>query len=153
GLRGKSDRFTAALDAARARLDELVEAENWRRWANLPKLEQLCQEAEALAEVLTSVEDQRRAPQVMADLRRRWKDAGVPPSDRQKALWERFQKAGQLVHDRTRAFFAKLDEEHAGASTRKEELCVQVEALVESTDWKETTEKIVALQTAWKSAG
>ncbi len=92
-------------------------------------------------------------PAVMAELRARWKAAGVPASDRQKLLWERFKKAGDLVHERTREYFAKLDGEHAGAATRKEELCVKVEALVESTEWKETTEKIVALQTEWKAAG
>src|SRR5204862_2028696 len=44
-------RFDQARDRVQARLTELREAEEWVRWSNVPKLEDLCGRVEALAEV------------------------------------------------------------------------------------------------------
>src|SRR5262249_38534403 len=132
---------------------ELREADSWKRFASVPKLEELCKEAEALAAVLNEVEDKRRAPTLLKDLQARWKAAGPAPKEKHEALWTRFKAASDLVYEKSKEYFGKLDEERGANLTKKEELCVKVEALQESTEWKETSEAIKKLQEEWKAIG
>ena len=149
-LRAKLEAGIAAFAAKRA---EEGEAERWRRWANLPKLEALVKEAEALAEVIPTVEDKSRAPSLLKDLRGRWKAVGGVPPESSKPLWERFDAACNAVHDACKEFFGKVDEERAANLKRKEELCVKAEALIDGADLKATAEALKALQEEWKTAG
>jgi hypothetical protein len=142
-----------AVDRLRGRLGELREAESWRRFAAAPKLEELIKEAEALAQVIGEVEDKSRAPSLLRDLQARWKEAGPAPSDKHEQLWTRFKAASDQVYEKCKEHFAKLDEERAANLTKKEELAAQVEALAGSTEWKETGDKIKALQDQWKQIG
>jgi hypothetical protein len=146
-------RVKTAHEALSVRLGELRDAEGWKRWANVPKLEELCKEAEALAEVVKDVEDKRRAPAVLKELNQRWKAAGPVPQEKSDILWARFKAATDLVYERCKEYFAKLDEDRAGNLTKKEALCVQAEALADSTEWKETSDKLKALQDEWKAIG
>jgi hypothetical protein len=142
-----------AVDQLDARLAELREAEGWKRFAAVPALEELCKEAEALAEVLNDVEDKSRAPALLKDLQARWKAVGPAPSDKHDALWMRFKAASDAVYAKCKEHFAKLDEERGANLTRKQALCAEVEALADSSDWKATADKIKALQEEWKKIG
>jgi hypothetical protein len=146
-------RIEQGIEALVPRLNELREAESWRRWANLPAFEALIKEAETLAQVVDEVEDKRHAPAVLKELQQRWKAAGSLPQEKSQELWARFKAACDLVHDKSKAFFAKLDEARPENLTRKEALCAEVEALKESTTWKETSDKIKDLQAQWKAIG
>ncbi|MFH0899589.1 MAG: DUF349 domain-containing protein, partial [Pseudomonadota bacterium] len=105
-----------------ARLNELRDAQSWKRWANVPKLEELCKEAETLAEVLGDFEDKRRAPLLLKDLRGRWKALGPIPRERAEELRVRFDKACDTVHSLCREYFDKLDQERAANLAKKEDL-------------------------------
>ena len=147
------DRLARAIDKLATRVGELRDAEDWKRWANVPKLEEICKEAEALAEVIAEVEDKRRAPQVLKELERRWKQAGPVPQSKQKELWERYRKAADAVQEKSKEFFEKLDASSGDNLKKKEELCVRAEALIESTDWRGTSAELKKLQDEWKTAG
>ncbi|MGZ3407485.1 MAG: DUF349 domain-containing protein, partial [Polyangia bacterium] len=134
-------RWQAARDKLRARVQELFEAEDWKRWANVPKLEALCKQAEALLEET----DLKKAATELKQLHVDWKSAGPTTKDKQAELWQRFKAAADQVHERTRAHFAVLDEQRGTNLAKKEELAARVEALVDSSDWKETAELIKAL--------
>lgn len=149
-LRGK---LKAAIDQLQTRLDEMREAESWKRFAAAPKLEELVKEAEALAQVLGEVEDRSRAPALLRDLQARWKEAGPAGNEKHEALWTKFKAACDAVYEKCKEHFAKLDEERAANLAKKQELVTQVEALAVSTEWKETSEKIKALQEQWKQIG
>ena len=142
-------RWLAARDKLRARVHELSEAEEWKRWANVPKLEALCRRVEALLESTD-------LPQSAAELKLlqgEWKAVGPTTRDKQEPLWQRFKAAADQVHERTRAHFAIVDEQRGANLTKKEELIARVEALAGSSDWKETAELIKALQEEWKAIG
>ena len=142
-------RWQAARDKLRARVSELHEAEDWKRWANVPKLEALCAKAEALLEET----DLPKAATALKQLHVDWKAAGPTTKDKQEQLWQRFRTAADQVHERSRAAFAVLDEQRGANLVKKEELAARVEALVDSSDWKETSELIKALQEEWKAVG
>lgn len=142
-------RWQAARDKLRARLSELHEAEDWKRWANVPKLEALCVRVEALLEKT----DLKESAAELKKLQAEWKAVGPTSKDKQEQLWQRFKAAADQVYERSRAQFAVLDEQRVANLSRKEELVARVEKLADSTDWKETSELIKALQEEWKAIG
>ena len=81
-------RWQAARDKLRARVNELYEAEEWKRWANVPKLEALCARAEALLEET----DLGKAVAELKQLHVDWKAVGPTTKDKQEQLWQRFQR-------------------------------------------------------------
>jgi hypothetical protein len=142
-------RWQAARDKLKARVAELREAEDWKRWSNAPKLEQLCVRVEALLEMT----DLKEASQQLKQLQAEWKQIGPATKDKQQELWTRFKTAADQVHERGRAHFAVVDEQRGANLAKKEELIARVEKLADSTDWKETAELIKALQEEWKAVG
>jgi hypothetical protein len=154
-LPSKRDRqeIHTRLEDARAklapRLQELRDADEWQRWANLQVQEELCREMEALK----SEESLDVASRRMRDLQGRWKQVALAPRVQGEAMWRRFKTAQDEVYARTAAHFTAQNEERASNLTRKQELCERAEALAESTDWIKTAAAIQALQAEWKAIG
>jgi len=90
---------------------------------------------------------------VLKDLQARWKAVGAAPKEKHDALWTRFKAACDAVYDKSKEYFGKLDEERGQNLVKKEELVAQVEALKDSTEWKDTAEQIKKLQEEWKAIG
>ena len=165
-LRGEHEtvreRFQAARSKLVIRLQELREAEDWRRWANVPRFEGLCVKMEALAKD-EALDAREKAKQLKA-MQAEWKSCGPAPREKSEALWARFKAAGDLAYGKTQENLAVLDEERAANLKKKEDLCVQVEALGAASEpektaawtgveWKETAEKFKKLQEEWKAIG
>jgi hypothetical protein len=97
--------------------------------------------------------DAKQAAKELKAAQAEWKSVGPAPREKHEALWERFKKAADDLHGKTRERFAELDEARAANLKKKEELCARVEALADSTDWKESGELIKLLQEEWKAVG
>ena len=136
------ERLKKARAALAPRVQDLREAERWKRWANTNVQEELCARAEALREIADSQEAAGRLP----DLLERWKTASVAEPDRAQDLWQRFKTA----IDETRSRLDALLAENTG---RKNTLCERAETLSASGDWNRTAEAIKSLQAEWKSIG
>jgi hypothetical protein len=154
-LPSKKDRqeILAKLEAARAKLQprvqELRDADEWQRWANLQVQEEICKEMEALkAEENLDVAGRR-----MRELQARWKPVALAPRAQGEVMWRRFKTAQDEVFARTSAHFAAQNEERAGNLVRKQALCERAEALADSTDWVKTATEIQSLQAQWKAIG
>jgi hypothetical protein len=144
-------RFDDLRGRAAARLNELRDAESWRRWANVPKFEALIARAEAL---LANAElDARARATELKGLQAEWKALGAAPRERADALWAKFKTAADEIHARTQEGFAALDEQRGANLEKKKELVARAEALADSTDWKATAEALKALQEEWKAIG
>ncbi len=154
-LPSKKDRqeIAARLEAARTKLaprvQELRDADDWQRWANLQVQEELTREMEALKGVENPEEVARR----MRELQGRWKQVAAAPRAQGEVLWRRFKAAQDEAYARTEAFFAAQNQERASNLARKQELCARVEALADSTDWVKTAQQIQKLQADWKTIG
>jgi len=146
GLRPSLDEAQQALFL---RVQELREADNWQRWANTPRAEELCNRAEALAEV----EDLAEVAKQLRPLQKEWKKIGPVARDQANERWLRFKEACDAAYARCEPYFAEQDQQRKDNFEVKKQLCAQVEALVESTEWNETTERIKGLQAEWKSVG
>jgi hypothetical protein len=147
-------RFQAARDKLAGRIQELRDAEGWKRWANVPMLEALCTKVEAM--ITVAVEEKDGLKDLAAKLKAvqaEWKTVGPAPREKSEALWNRFKTAADKVHERCQEHFAVLDEERKANLSKKEQLCVAVEGLASSTDWKQTAEAVKKLQEEWKQVG
>lgn len=154
-LPSKKDRqeIAARLESVRAKLaprvQELRDADDWQRWANLQVQEELAKEMEALKGVESLDEVARK----MRDLQARWRQVAAAPRVQGEALWRRFKAAQDEAYARTEAFFAAQHQERQANLARKQELCARVEALADSTDWVRTAQQIQRFQSEWKTIG
>ncbi|HVR72417.1 MAG TPA: DUF349 domain-containing protein [Vicinamibacteria bacterium] len=151
--RRERDLLVARLKAARAalypRAQELRQADEWKRWANLAVQEELCRRLEELA----AVEDLRRVARELRELEERWKQASQAPREQAEATWKRFKAARAAVRARCKTFFAAEAAQRTENLKRKEALLAEAESLAESTDWVKTAERLQALQAEWQAAG
>ena len=131
------------------RVQELRDADEWQRWANLQVQEELAKKMEALAEE----QDLEAAARRMRELQGRWKQVALAPRTQGEALWRRFKAAQDAVFTRTSAHLAAQNEERTQNLARKQALCEQAEALSASTEWVKTATALQALQAEWKTVG
>ena len=143
------DRFNTLRQDLTAKRDDLRQADEWKRWANVRELEDLCKAMEQLAKV----EDLKLVSRALKEAQTRWKKVGPAPKERSEELWKRFRAACDPAYERCQVHFKQLDGERQENLQKKEKMCEEVEALVDSTDWNETAAKIKELQKQWKESG
>ncbi|MEJ2595972.1 MAG: DUF349 domain-containing protein, partial [bacterium] len=82
-----------------------------------------------------------------------WKTIGRAPKATNDEVWRRFRKAMDLFFNSKREFLNKLKQEQTENLNRKIDLCIKAEAVKDSSDWKQTTHELIALQKEWKKIG
>jgi hypothetical protein len=142
-------RLKAAQVALTAKVQELREADEWKRFGNVAVQEQLC----ARMEALKAVQDPEAIAREVRELQQQWRAAADVPRAQADALWRRFKTAHDEVWPRVDAHFAVQAQERAENLARKVALCEQAEALADSTNWIQTAEEIKKLQAEWKTTG
>ncbi len=142
-------RLKAVQAALTPKIQELREADDWKRFANVAIQEQLC----ARMEALKVTEDLDAAAKDVRELQEQWRASADVPRAQADGLWRRFKSAHDEVWARCEAHFAVQATERADNLARKSVLCEQAEALSESTDWIKTSESLKALQAEWKTIG
>lgn len=116
----------------------------------------LCEEIEqiiaSLAEVDTyNVWDEKT--QAILAMQERWKTIGFASRKNNTALFERFRQSCDAFFAAKAEYFKKAKESLNNNLDKKRALCEKAEALKDSTDWKTTTDALVALQKEWKQIG
>ena len=144
-------RLQAVRAALTPRIQELREAEEWKRWANVQVQEELCTKMEALVAIADT--DPDKAANEMRTLQERWKPVAAAPRSQAEALWTRFKTAQEQVYEKCKDFFAQQAAERVENLKKKEALCVRAESMADSTDWVKTAESMKGLQAEWKSIG
>lgn len=86
-------------------------------------------------------------------LQDKWKTIGFAPKKSNVKIFERFRAACDVYFNRKSEFYKNIKDEMEKNLALKKALCEKAEALKDSTDWKSTTEKMIALQKEWKTIG
>ncbi|MGE3275399.1 MAG: DUF349 domain-containing protein [Vicinamibacterales bacterium] len=146
-----SVRLQAVRAAVTPRIQEMREAEEWKRWANVQVQEELCTRMEALVPI-AEAEPEKAATEMRA-LQDRWKQAAAAPRSQAETLWTRFKTAQEQVYESCKDFFAQQAVERQDNLKKKEALAAQAEALADSTDWVKTADALKTLQGEWKAIG
>lgn len=144
-----ADRYRAARGKLVGRAGELREAEDWERWANVPKAEAMIDTAKQMLEAPSTPDLGNR----LRGLQALWKEVGPMPQRRSKELWEQFKAVCDQVYDKVKGVRAVEHEKFAEVAKVKEALIAEAEVLAESTDWGATADKLKALQQQWKQSG
>ena len=144
-------RLQAVRTSLTPRIQELREAEEWKRWANVQVQEELCVKMEALVPLAES--DPEKASNEMRTLQERWKPVAAAPRSQAETLWTRFKTAQEQVYDKCKDFFAQQAAERIENLKKKEALCLRAESMADSTDWVKTADAMKALQAEWKAVG
>ncbi len=88
------------------------------------------------------------------DIQAQWKAiGGVPSYKAAMKAFKRFRTACDKFFKAKKAFYKNIRNEFSKNYEAKKALCEQAEALKNSTEWKETAEKLVQLQKEWKKIG
>jgi hypothetical protein len=149
------DDLTVRLQAARTsmapRIQEMREAEEWKRWANVQVQEELCTKMEAL--IVVAETDPEKAANEMRQLQEKWKPVAAAPRSQATALWTRFKTAQDAVYEKCKDFFAQQNADRAENLKKKTALAERAEALQDSSDWVKTADAIKQLQAEWKEIG
>ena len=136
------ERFRTARNELRRRCDAYLAS-------NLQKKRALCAEAAELADSTSWNETSEHIRRLQAA----WKEIGPVPGRHTAALWRQFRDPCDRFFTRRKEHFDRLDESRRDAAQRKEALCVQAEALADSTDWETAAAAIKQLQAEWKTSG
>jgi hypothetical protein len=82
-----------------------------------------------------------------------WRSIGFAPRKVNQKIFDRYRKACDAFFAAKGEFYKETKNVLIINSEKKKALCEQAEALKDSTDWKETGEKLILLQKEWKTIG
>jgi hypothetical protein len=142
-------RFKGAADELQARCDEQARLVAAEQAVHLAARVQLCESAEALAQSTDWV----TTAETLKQLQAQWAAAGPAPREQVAELARRFRTACDTFFTRRKTDLASLKQAWSENAAKKEALCVQAEALAESTDWQAALTGIKQLQADWKAVG
>ncbi|OFY68650.1 MAG: hypothetical protein A2Y71_02985 [Bacteroidetes bacterium RBG_13_42_15] len=86
-------------------------------------------------------------------LQKVWRTIGFAPKKDNNKIYKRFRDACDSFFNKKREFYNQTKQLLDDNLQLKTDLCIQAEALSESTEWKKTTEELIALQKRWKEIG
>ncbi|MDR1055187.1 MAG: DUF349 domain-containing protein [Prevotellaceae bacterium] len=148
------ERFKEATSKINKKHQEYFDARKEEYQKNLEAKVTLCEKAEALAEFTSaSPREWLQRSQELTDLMQTWKEVGFVPRKDSNKVYDRFKIARDKFFTSRREFYKSFKQDMQNNLQLKRELCEQAEALMNSEDWKRTTDELIALQRKWKEVG
>ena len=147
-------RFKAASTTINKRHQQHFEDIRAKEEDNLAKKTALCEKLEEIIkqENKKSSDWEGHTKQIV-ELQAEWKTIGFAPQKLNVKIFERFRSGCDDFFTRKAEYFKELKAQYAENLEKKQSLVEQAKALAASTDWKATTDKLVALQKEWKTIG
>ena len=147
-------RFKAASTVVNKRHQQHFEGLRAKEEENLQKKTELCERAEAIAkeENKGAADWEKRTKQII-EIQNEWKTIGFAPQKMNVKIFERFRSVCDDFFGRKAEFFKNMKENFAQNAEKKRALIEKAKALQDSTEWKSTSDKLIALQKEWKTIG
>lgn len=121
---------------------------------NLQRKTALCDRLETIdCETLTSFKMWEDQSKEVMDIQTEWRTIGFAPRKANQQIYERYRKLCDNFFEKKSSFYKQTKNDLAQNLDKKRQLCEQAEALKDSTEWKETSDKLIALQKEWKTIG
>ena len=148
------NRFKAASTVINKRHQQHFEGIRAREEDNLARNTVLCEKVEAIAaEENKGSGDWEKHTKQIIDLQTEWKTIGFAPQKMNVKIFERFRAACDDFFGRKAEYFKGLKDTFKQNAEKKRALIEKAKALQDSTDWKATGDKFIALQKEWKTIG
>jgi len=148
------NRFKAASSVINKRHQQHFEGVRAKEEENLARKTELCEKVEAIAaQENKGSGDWEKHTREIIDLQTEWKTIGFAPQKMNVKIFERFRAACDDFFGRKATYFKTLKDTFKENAEKKRALIEKAKALQDSTDWKVTGDKFVALQKEWKTIG
>ena len=147
-------RFKAASTVINKRHQQHFERLRSMEQENLNRKTALCEQVEAIAgEENKGASDWEKHAKQIIEIQKEWKTIGFAPQKMNVKIFERFRTACDDFFTRKTLFFKELKEKFHENAEKKRALIERAQALKDSTEWKATSDKFIALQKEWKAVG
>lgn len=114
----------------------------------------ICERVEALDfSKLDSFNAWEKMTETIKEAQDDWKKLGFASRKMNNALFARFRATCDTFFAIKAAYYKSVKDEFARNLAAKTALADEAEALKDSTDWKKTTDRLVAMQKEWKTIG
>lgn len=147
-------RFKNASAVINKKYQSFFEERKANEKKNAEGKEVLCVKIEAIStDNLKTYAAWDEATKAIIGLQEEWKKLGFASRKVNTELFARFRKSCDEFFAKKAEFFKRMKDELAANLAKKIELCEKAEALKDSTEWKKTTDALIALQKEWKTVG
>ena len=147
-------RFKAASTVINKKHQQYFEDIRAKEEKNLELKTALCEKLEAidLDAIKTAAQWEATTKEVIA-MQQEWREIGFAPQKMNVKIFERFRTINDVFFSKKAEFFKELKSQYSSNLEKKHELVKKAQQLADSTDWKKTGDKIIALQKEWKTVG
>ena len=147
-------RFKAASTVVNKRHQQHFEKMRAMEEENLTKKTALCERIEEIVKVMpaNANEWEQQTKEIIA-LQAEWKTIGFAPQKMNVKIFERFRATCDSFFERKAEFFKKMKQQYAENIDKRKALIEKAKSLQDSTEWRATADKLIALQKEWKSVG
>ena len=147
-------RFKAASTVINKRHQQHFEDLRAREEENLAKKTALCEKVEAIcAEENKNSADWERHTKEIIEIQTEWKTIGFAPQKMNVKIFERFRAACDTFFANKAEHFKTMKDTFRVNAEKKRALIEKAKALQDSTEWRSTSDKLIALQKEWKTIG
>ena len=147
-------RFKAASTVINKRHQQHFEDLRAREEENLTKKTALCEKVEAIcAEENKNSADWERHTKEIIEIQAEWKTIGFAPQKMNVKIFERFRAACDTFFANKAEHFRTMKDTFRENVEKKRALIEKAKALQDSTEWRSTSDKLIALQKEWKTIG
>ena len=148
------DRFKAISSQINKKHQEYFDNLKETHDKNKEAKEALCAQVEEIAQrPMISSNQWRKNAQEIVEIQKLWNTIGSASKKDNHKLFKRFHSLCDKFFSMKREFTGQEREEQENNLQLKEDLCVQAEAIMDSAEWKATTEEFILLQNKWKEIG
>ena len=147
-------RFKAASTVINKRHQQHFEDLRAKEEENLARKTALCERVEQIGKIENkgAADWEKHSKEIIA-IQNEWKTIGFAPQKMNVRIFERFRSACDDFFGRKAEFFKEMKKAFADNIERKKALVEKAQALADSTEWKSTSDKLIALQKEWKTVG
>lgn len=148
------ERFKDATTKINKKHQEYFEGLKDQQIKNLEQKTALCERVEEIVkEGFENPKNWEDKAHEIIEVQKIWRTIGFAPKKENNKVYNRFKAACDQFFAAKRDFYKGAKEVQKNNLQYKLDLCVQAEALKDSTEWKKTTEDFVNLQKRWKEIG
>ena len=119
--------------------------------------ERLCRELDQLKALdfnkLKSNKQWEEATEKVQTIQQEWRTIGFAPKKQNQAVYNEYRELCEAFFKAKTAYYKGMRDEFSENLKKKRELVEAAEALKESIEWTETTNKLIELQQQWKKVG
>ncbi|MFM6934943.1 MAG: DUF349 domain-containing protein [Flavobacteriales bacterium] len=144
-VRAVYDKFNEHYEQQRVVLKENIDAKK-------ALIEKMISVNEGIEHVSSAKEWDVKTKEVLS-LQDAWKKIGFGSRKENELVYQEFRKHCDVFFQAKKEFSKDIESKFKDVADRKRKLIEEAKAISQSTDWKNTSEKLINLQKKWKEAG